>query len=81
MDIEVRKPLNASEVRIMEALAEFTETHGYPPTMREIANIVELSVSTVRIYYHRLKGRGLLAITPRTQRGVVIVKEKKAAVG
>lgn len=48
-----------------------TRTH-YPPSRREIASVLGMSVSTVQLILADLIEQGLITVTPGTARGVVI---------
>lgn len=58
-----------------EALAfirRFISLSGYPPSRREIADSLGMSVSTVQILIQSLIDEGLITVSPRVSRGVVI---------
>ena len=47
-------PLTIRQNEILEYLATFTRDAGYPPTVREIADHLKISVRTVETYRARL---------------------------
>ena len=49
---------NATREAILKAIVEYIEEHGYPPTNREIGNMVGLK-STSSVYSHLLKMKDL----------------------
>jgi repressor LexA len=58
---------------IVQYIARYSEEHGYPPTVREIARGVGLrSTSTVAYYLRDLEEKGAVARTRERSRGVVL---------
>jgi repressor LexA len=66
--------------RILEVIRDFTEEHGYPPSVREIGERVGLSSSsTVQSHLKSLEKRGLIFRDPTKPRAL-IAKGAAAAV-
>jgi len=65
-----RRPHGDTQQRILEYIEQYIELNGYPPSVREIGQAVDLkSTSTVHGHLNRLEKRGLLhreAMKPRT---------------
>jgi SOS-response transcriptional repressor LexA len=61
--------------RIMAAIRELTDDLGYPPSVREIADAVNLA-STSSAWHHRttLERRGVVTHTPRRSRSWRVVQ-------
>ncbi|MFD3418825.1 LexA family protein [Streptomyces decoyicus] len=60
--------LTDSQRRITRALRELTDEAGYPPSIREIAEVVALSASTVVYHLQALEHRGLVTHAPHRSR-------------
>ena len=57
--------------RILEVIRDFTETRGYPPSVREIGELVGLSSSsTVQSHLKTLERRGLIQRNPTKPRAL-----------
>ena len=65
-----RRPNGETQQRILEYIENYREENGYPPSVREIGQAVDLkSTSTVHGHLNRLEKKGLLhrkAMKPRT---------------
>ena len=65
-----RRPNGETQQRILEYIENYIEENGYPPSVREIGQAVDLkSTSTVHGHLNRLEKKGLLhrkAMKPRT---------------
>lgn len=65
-----RRPNGDTQQRILEYIEKYIEDNGYPPSVREIGQAVDLkSTSTVHGHLNRLEKKGLLhrkAMKPRT---------------
>ena len=60
--------LTARQQEIWQFLVEYTDGHGYPPTVREIGEAVGLaSPSTVHAHLANLERAGLLRRDPRSR--------------
>ena len=54
-------PVTKARVRVLLALREFTETHGYPPSIRELTTRLSLkSPSTIHNHLETLIDQGYL---------------------
>lgn len=65
-----RRPNGDTQQRILEFIEKYIDENGYPPSVREIGQAVDLkSTSTVHGHLNRLEKKGLLhrkAMKPRT---------------
>ena len=65
-----RRPHGDTQQRILDYIEKYIEVNGYPPSVREIGQAVDLkSTSTVHGHLNRLEKKGLLhreAMKPRT---------------
>lgn len=72
--------LNARQRQILEFLRDHSQTHAYPPTVREIGQAVGLSSSsTVQNHLNTLETRGFIRRDPSKSRTVEIVDTEMAA--
>ncbi|WP_443094992.1 transcriptional repressor LexA [Rothia koreensis] len=70
------KPLTPRQRKILEAIASSVETHGYPPSMREIGDLVGLSsLSSVTHQLSRLEALGLIRRDPKRPRAIEVLCE------
>lgn len=64
---------------IYDYILKFTDEHGFPPSVREIAAAVNLkSPSTVHFHMKRLQEKGLISCTERLTRAISITKETQS---
>ena len=65
------RPISEKQKRIYDFIIDFTTSHGYPPSVREIGNAVGLrSPSTVHTHINTLVERGLLQKDDRKTRAL-----------
>jgi len=66
--------LSTRQKRILKFIESFIEEHGYPPTIREIGEAVDIaSTSVVNYNLNKLVEYGLLARSPEVSRGLRLV--------
>jgi repressor LexA len=71
-------PLTSRQQEIWQYLAEYVDTHGYPPTVREIGDAVGLaSPSTVHAHLANLERAGLLKRDPTKPRALELVGRRR----
>ncbi|MDO4252863.1 MAG: transcriptional repressor LexA [Rothia sp. (in: high G+C Gram-positive bacteria)] len=71
-----RRPLTVRQEKILTAITEAIETRGYPPSMREIGDIVGLaSLSSVTHQLTRLEEMGYIRRDPKRPRAIEILTE------
>jgi repressor LexA len=67
----MEKPATERQRRILEVIREFTAEHGYPPSVREIGELVGLSSSsTIHAHLKALERRGLISRDPTKPRAL-----------
>jgi len=72
--------LTARQQEIWQFLVEYTDGHGYPPTVREIGEAVGLaSPSTVHAHLANLERAGLLKRDPTKPRALDLIGHRAAA--
>jgi repressor LexA len=72
--------LTARQQEIWQFLVEYTDGHGYPPTVREIGEAVGLaSPSTVHAHLANLERGGLLKRDPSKPRALDLIGHRTAA--
>ncbi len=65
--------LSAKQQQIYDYLLEFTQEHGYPPSVREIAQAVDLkSPSTVHFHLKGLREAGLITQAEGKTRAITV---------
>jgi repressor LexA len=73
--------LTARQQEIWQFLVEYTDGHGYPPTVREIGGAVGLaSPSTVHAHLANLERAGLLRRDPTKPRALELIGHRTVAV-
>lgn len=69
--------LNNKAMEVYECLVEYITIHGYPPSIREIAEAVGLkSKCSVSIYLGKLEMAGLIEMDSSTARAIRLVGYK-----
>lgn len=69
-----KKSLTARQRAIYEFIRKYTESHGYPPSVREIGNAVGLaSPSTVHMHLKVLETHGYIARDPKKPRTIELL--------
>lgn len=65
--------LTATQRKIMDFLRDYVDAKGYPPSVREIGDALEMrSTSSVTYQLNRLHLKGYIRRDPNVRRGVVI---------
>lgn len=68
------KRLTRRQREVLDACLAYTRTHGYPPSLREIQQMVGLqSVSTVYVHVQALERKGYLQRAPGSPRAMRIL--------
>ena len=75
-----RKPLTERQARILRAISSSIAAHGYPPSMREIGDVVGLSsLSSVTHQLSRLEALGYIRRDPKRPRAIEVLCEPETA--
>lgn len=71
------KRLTSRKQSILNAIEDFNNKNGYPPTIRELCKLVGLkAASTMHRHLEELKASGYLSWEPSCPRTLTIVKEE-----
>lgn len=69
-----------SKARVLEAVAEFTELNGYPPSYRDLGQMVGLTHSAVFYQVESLRADGLIhERTTKHSRAITLTDAGRAA--
>ncbi|MCX5807701.1 MAG: transcriptional repressor LexA [Proteobacteria bacterium] len=74
------KGLTATQKKVLEFLKEYSGSHGYPPTVREIGAHFGFLWPAARRHLQSLAKKGVLRITPSKSRGVEVIGVAPAGV-
>lgn len=66
--------LTIKQKQILEAIAYFINTNGYPPTNRELATLLKCDVNTVFKKLMILEEKGYIKTTNGKARSIVVMK-------
>jgi len=61
--------------RTLREIRLFTIEHGFPPTIKELANILGISHASAHGQVNQLVRKGYLKRKPRKARGIAIIRE------
>lgn len=76
----VRLRVTKRQREVLKAILQFTEQHKYPPTVRELGELVGLSSpSTIHGILTRLKLNGLITWEPTHPRTIKVIKKVDAS--
>ncbi|MCP3425251.1 transcriptional repressor LexA [Rothia sp. AR01] len=74
-----RKPLTERQAKILGAISSSIRAHGYPPSMREIGDVVGLSsLSSVTHQLSRLEALGYIRRDPKRPRAIEVLCEPES---
>lgn len=72
--LDDRRPLTRQQRITYDALVDYVREHGYPPTVRELADILGLaSTSSVTGRLHGIRDRGWIVIAHNQSRAITVV--------
>lgn len=72
------RPLTARQKKILDAISSAIDEHGYPPSMREIGDLVGLaSLSSVTHQLTRLEEMGYIRRDPKRPRAIEVLGEEE----
>lgn len=78
MDKELKKHGNELRERICQFITEYTDTHSYASTIREICASVGLkSSSSVHSHLTQLEIEGRIETKPYCPRAIKVIRDKK----
>lgn len=68
--------LTARQRQILEVIANFTAQRGFPPTVREVGQLVGISSSsTAEQHIQALARKGYVTRAPRTPRSLRVIRQ------
>lgn len=73
--------LTLRQLEVAGAIQSFTDHHGYPPTLREIGELVGLASPSSVLHHVRLLEHGGVVVRERGRARTVAVIEEPSAVG
>ena len=68
------RKLTESQTNLLNAITRLRESHGVPPTVKEIADLLSIQPPSVHEALKRLEEKGVIRRTPRKARSLEIVK-------
>ncbi|VVT52703.1 SOS-response repressor and protease LexA (EC [Kosakonia radicincitans] len=72
--MEERKPLTDRQQQVLNALVDFHNMHGYPPTYTELAGLIgAASGNSVFEHLRALKKKGYITIASGKARGIKVL--------
>lgn len=71
----------ARQLQILRIVHDYTETRGVPPTLREIAAVIETGFRNVHQHLFYLGKKGLLDLSPTKSRAIRITDQGREALG
>ncbi len=70
------KPLTTRQKEVLQAIARFIMRNSYPPTIRELADLLKISTPRgVVKHLHALDMKGYIKRTPGVSRGIELIKD------
>ena len=67
------KELTDKQKHILEFLMEYTKSHGYPPTVREIGHRFKFLWAAARGHLKALERKGFIKLNPSKSRGIEVL--------
>jgi repressor LexA len=74
------EPLTKSQQRVVQILRDFIEEHSYPPSLKELADLLEVNINAVRDRLMVLSRKGVLRLTPNVSRGIELLDQKLSGI-
>jgi repressor LexA len=69
---EIMEALTSRQTEILAALKEYQHQHGYPPSLRELADHFQVYPNTIRDHLRALARKGFLIREPNRSRGLSV---------
>jgi repressor LexA len=66
--------LTIKQKQTLEAIVYFINTNGYPPSLRELAELLKCDINTVFKKLMILEEKGYIKTTPSRARSIIILK-------
>lgn len=72
--------ITKKQMNVLTAIIEYLDSHGYPPSYRELAGLVNLvSASTVKGHLESLKKKGFVTWEVGRPRTLQIIEQQKSS--
>ena len=76
------KPLTERQTEVLQAICEYDDNHGRPPTLKEIGRLIDVSsTGTVRDHLTAIERKGWITRESGTSRGTRILQRPEEANG
>jgi repressor LexA len=75
---QATRPLTARQQQVLNAIHACRISRGYPPSLRELAKVVGVNVSTAHRHVLALERKKRLLRVPGTPRALVTIDEEPA---
>lgn len=72
--------LTKSQINLLSAIAQFIDLNGFPPTSRELGELLEITATSVFEQLNRLERKGYIRRHKRTARSIELIKNANAPV-
>nr|WP_221374352.1 MarR family transcriptional regulator [Actinoplanes polyasparticus] len=73
MPATVTPLLSRTQTRILSAIRGYATEHGYAPSIREVADVCGMSVSSVQYQLGQLNEKGWIRRAPGRSRAIVVL--------
>lgn len=70
-----KKELTEAQEKLFNAIAEFISVNGFPPTSRELGNLLGITSTSVYEQLERLESKGYIKRKKKTARSIEIISE------
>ncbi|MCZ7543336.1 MAG: hypothetical protein M5R40_07255 [Anaerolineae bacterium] len=74
-----QRPREARRLEVLSAIAGFSEQRGYPPSIADLATLLDCSKTAVRHWLVALRARGDVAYEPRQSRTLRLTAQGRRA--
>jgi len=75
MKVNAQMPLTPKQKRVLDFINKFTVKHGYAPSLQEIADYLNKSISTAQHFIEELQAKGYLQKKKNIARGITSLEE------
>jgi repressor LexA len=72
------RPLTARQAQVLEAIKAYRAFRGYPPSLRDVAKVAGINVTTVYRHVLALQRKKRLLRVPGIPRTLVVIDEEPA---
>jgi repressor LexA len=72
--------LTKSQQQVLNTVHEYIAEHSYPPTLKELSDLLEVNINAVRDRLKVLSRKGVIRITPNVSRGLELLDPKPSGI-